>query len=93
MATGTATIDFGATPIDTATVLVSGLSGLSVGTHKEAFFQDDDTATGNTADDHKFMRMFARAGCEYVSATEMNINVYLQAGQATGQFTVHYATV
>jgi hypothetical protein len=93
MATGTATIDFGATPTDTATVLVSGLSGLSVGTHKEAFFQDDDSTGGNTADDHKFMRMFARPGCEYVSATEMNINVYLQAGQATGPFTVHYATV
>jgi len=93
MATGIATIDFGATPKDEATVLVSGLSGLSVGTHKEAFFQDDDTATGNTADDHKFMRMFARAGCEFVSATEMNINVFLMAGQATNQFKVHWATL
>lgn len=93
MADGIATIDFGATPIDAATVLVSGLAGLSIATHKEAFFQDDDSTAGNTVDDHKFMRMFAEAGCEFVSATSMNINVYMQAGQATGQFKVHWVTL
>jgi hypothetical protein len=87
---GTATIDFGSTPIETATVLVSGLSGLSVATHKEAFFQDDDSTVGNDASAHRVMRMFAKCGCEFVSATSMNINVYMSDGGATGQFIVHW---
>jgi hypothetical protein len=92
VATGTATIDFGATPTDTASALVSGLSGISAGSNKEPWFQDDDSTADNTTEDHKFMRMFARAGAEYVSATSMNINVFLCAGQMTGQAIVHWAT-
>jgi hypothetical protein len=93
MASGTATVDFGTTPDDTATVLVSGLSGLSIATHKEAWFQDDDSTVDNPASAHQFMRMFARPGCEYVSDTSMNINVFLIAGRATKTFKVHYGTL
>jgi hypothetical protein len=96
MATGTATIDFGATPAQRATVLVSGLSGISAGSQKEPWFQDDDTTVGtggitNDEGAHEFMRMFARAGAAFVSSTSMNINVYLSKGRATGKFIVHWA--
>jgi hypothetical protein len=93
MATGTATINFGSTPANQATALVSGLSGLSVGTFKEAWFEDDDSTTDNPSGNHKMMRIFARVGCEYVSATSMNINVDLIDGMTIGTFSARYATL
>lgn len=90
--TGTATLDFGATPNDAATVLVTGLSGLTAGSHKEAFVQGDDTTADNTTGDHKFLSLSGRFNCEYVSATTMNVNCELIMGLATGLFTAHWVT-
>lgn len=92
MATGTATLDFGATPADEAVILVSGLSGLTVATHKEAFVQGDDSTVDNDANAHQFLGVSARFTCEYVSATEMSVRCDLIMGLATGQFTAHWAT-
>jgi hypothetical protein len=86
MATGTATIDF-PTLSNQATALVSGLSGVSVGTFKEAWFEDDDSTADNPSGNHRMMRIFASVGCEYVSATSMNINVDLIDGMTVGTFT------
>ena len=92
MATGTATLDFGATPSGEATILVTGLSGLTVATHKEAFVQGDDSTASNNANAHKRLRFMAQLDCEYVSATTMNINCNLIRDMATGTFIVHYVT-
>ena len=92
MATGSATLDFGSTPTDQATILVTGLSGLSTGTFKEAFVQSDDSTSDNTAMDHRALGYFGRFSCEYVSSTTMNINCDLLAGFATGTFTIRYVT-
>jgi hypothetical protein len=93
VATGTATLDFGATPTDAASVLVSsGLSGLSVATHKEAFVQGDDATGDNDAAAHRELAAFGRFACEYVSATSMRIYCELVANLATGQFTLHWVT-
>ena len=92
MALGTATLDFGATPIDEATILVSGLSGLSVASHKEAFVQGDDSTGDNNAAAHKLLAFSGRLFCEYVSATSMNVTCNLTLGLATGQFTIHWVT-
>lgn len=92
MALGTATLDFGATPADSATVLVSGLTGLTVGTPKEAFVQGDDSTGGNDANSHKNLALSGRFNCEYVSATSMNINCDLLIGFASGTFVVHWVT-
>ena len=89
---GTATLDFGSTPTDKATILVTGLSGLSVGVHKEAFVQADDTTVGNNATAHRLLGYWGRFTCEYVSATSMNIHCDLLIGLATGTFVVHYVT-
>jgi hypothetical protein len=93
MATGVTTLDFGTTPTDEATILVTGLSGLSVGTHKEAFVQGDDSTADNDATAHQFLAWAGQFNAQYVSATTMNINCKLMAGLATKTFTVHYATV
>lgn len=89
---GTATIDFGSTPTNQATILVTGLSGLSVGVHKEAFVQADDSTGSNDAAAHRLLGYWGRFTCEYVSATTMNIHCDLLIGFATGTFTIHYVT-
>jgi len=92
MAVGTATLNFGTTPTDSASVVVSGLSGLSVATHKEAFVQSDDSTVDNTALQHRQLAYYGRFTCEYTSATSMTINCDLTFGNATGTFTIHYVT-
>lgn len=92
MATGTATLDFTSTPSDEATILVTGLTGLTVGTHKEAYIQGDDSTGDNDAAAHKLLAFAGKFDCEYVSATTMNVNCNLRLGLATGAFTIHWVT-
>ena len=93
MATGTATIDFGATPTDTATILVTGLSGLTINSHLEAWAQGSDTnGAENGPDAHQQLQSRCKFNCEFVSATSFNINADVFIGFATSTFTVHYAT-
>lgn len=92
MATGTATLAFGSTPATEATVLVSGLSGLTINSHLEAFVQGSDSTGTNTVDDHKMMAFFGKFNCEYVSATSMNINCDLTGFLATDNFAIHWVT-
>jgi len=92
MATGTDTIDFGATPTDSATKLVTGLSGLTVNSHLEAFMQGSDSTADNSADAHQQLAMRSNFYCEYVSVNSMNIVADVLIGFVTGTFTVHYAT-
>ena len=90
---GTATLDFGSTPTDNAVVQVTSLSGLSIGSHKEAFVQADDSTASNNANAHHLLGFWGRFTCEYVNATTMNIYCDLLIGNATGTFIVHYVTV
>lgn len=92
MATGTATLDFTATPSDSSTILVTGLSGLTANSHLEAFVQGSDSTGSNTAQNHKCLALMGRFNCEYVSATSFNINCDLMGWLCTNTFTVHYAT-
>lgn len=92
MATGTAVLDFGATPSDTATVLVPGLSGLTANSHLEAFVQSGDSTGDNDAGSHRQLAYSGKFSCEYVSASSFNINCDLLIGLATGTFKLHYAT-
>ena len=87
---GTATLNFGTTGADSATILVTGLTGLTVAKHKEAFVQADDSTVDNTAKDHRLLGYWGRFTCEYVSATTMNIHCDLLIGLAKGTFTIHY---
>jgi hypothetical protein len=89
---GTATLDFGSTPTDSASITVTGLSGLTIGTHKEAFVQSDDSTVDNSAGDHRLLGYWGRFTCEYVSTTDMIINCDLLIGEAKGTFVVHYVT-
>ena len=87
---GTATLSFGTTPVDFASVTVTGLSGITTGTHKEAFVQSDDSTATNDVNSHKQLGSSGRFVCEYVSSTSIKINCDLLFWLATGDFTVHY---
>ena len=87
---GTATLSFGSTPTDTASVTVTGLSGITTGTHKEAFVQGDDSTVDNNAAAHLLLGFAGRFTCEYVSSTSIKINCDLLMWQASGDFTIHY---
>ncbi len=89
---GIATLDFGSTPTNTGTILVTGLTGLSVAVHKEAYVQADDTTVDNNAAEHRLLGIWGRFTCEYVSATSMNIHCDLLVGEAKGTFKIHYVT-
>lgn len=88
---GVATIDFGITPSNTASVLVSGLVGLTVANHKFAFIQADDTTVTNTPAAHKSIATWARLTCAYSSATAMLIHCDVLNILVSGEFKVHYS--
>ena len=52
MPTGTAVIDFGSTPSDTASVVITGQTAIVAGSHAEAFFMGESTAS-NGVDEHE----------------------------------------
>lgn len=71
--TGTDTINFGGTPIDGGTFLITaGVSGLTSASYLEAFFMKEATGS-NTVDDHEMAGSLIRLICEFVSATSFNI--------------------
>lgn len=92
MATGTATLDFGATPVDTATVLVSGQSGLTSASFIEAFFMQETTAD-NGVDEHAEGAALCPLLCELVSASSFNIHAHPIAMFGIGQFKIRWVTV
>lgn len=91
MAVGTATIDFGTTPTDTAEVLVSGLTGLTANSHLEPFIQSDSTAD-NSVDAHQQLAARCNFYAEYISASSFKIYADVFIGFASGTFKLHYAT-
>lgn len=58
--TGTATIDFGASPgSNEASVAVTGQTAISATSKAEVFVMGDDTATAHTASDHRYLPQLA----------------------------------
>lgn len=90
--TGTATLDFGASPVDTAEVTVSGQSGLSSGSYIEAFFMSESTSD-NTADEHEEASALCPLVCQYVNATSFKIIAHPIAILGVGTFSVRWVTV
>jgi hypothetical protein len=87
---GTATIDFGLTSADTASITVTGLSGLTANHYFNAFIQSSDSTVDNTANSHRLLSQWGKLTCEYVSSTSMTIHCDLILGEATGTFKIRY---
>lgn len=102
MASGTpilTTIDFGATPIDTATLVITGLADMTTTAHIEVFMQEDDTTVGlggieNSAARHETLSLFAQCTATARSAgTGFTAKVRLMLGKAIGKYRIHYIYV
>lgn len=64
MATGTATIDFGAFPgSNEASVTVTGQASIQATSKVEAFIMGDDTTGDHTASDHKYFAALVGLTC------------------------------
>lgn len=92
MATGITTIDFGATPTDEATVVVTGLTDMTTSMHVEAFFQADDTTADNDSAQHDAISYFAVKPVitSRVAGAGFTIVSRLWAGYANGTYKIHY---
>ena len=89
-AQGTAVLDFGAAPVDEATVAVTGQAGILAGSHAEAFFMKESTADNGVAE-HEEAAALCPLICESVIAgTGFTIRGMPIAGLATGQFNVRW---
>jgi hypothetical protein len=91
---GIKTIDFGSTPTDEASLVVTGLTDMTATTNIIVFMQDDDSTADNTADDHKALNYFAKCSASSrVAGVGFTINIRLLAGYAKGTYKVHYIFV
>ena len=91
---GVATVDFGSSPTDEASVVVTDLTDMTTSTHIEVFIIEDDTTSDNTAEDHKSLAFFSQCHATTRSAgVGFTIFVRLTDGYAWGTFKVHYIYV
>lgn len=95
----TAVLDFGATPSDVASVVITGLADMTATAHIEVFMQDDDTTVGlggleRNAAWHESLALFAILTAKARSAgVGFTISARLAQGKATGKYLVHYIYV
>jgi len=87
---GTATIDFGSTGANEASVAVTGQGSISATSKAEAWVMGDDTSSNHTASDHKYFTLFANLSCGAPTAST-GFTIYSRSTQKmTGQFTVRW---
>lgn len=86
--TGTAEISFGAFPGSNEASVVVSSSGVTAGTHVEAWVMGGDTTASHTAQDHRYFPVFAALTTEAASGS---FTVYGRSTQKlTGAFKIHY---
>lgn len=90
MATGTAVIDFGATPTEDAFVVVTGQAGILAGSHVEAFFMRESTSD-NGLDEHMEAAAVATLVCgAIVAGTGFTIYAQSIGPLGIGTFNVRW---
>ena len=87
---GSATLDFGSTMTDAASVVVTGETWVTTTSPIHAFFVGD-TTSDNTADDHEHASHSVDLSViTRVAGTGFTISAYAHDDFATGQFTVRW---
>lgn len=93
MATGTAVLDFGATPAEEASVAVTGQAGIIAGSHVEAFFMQESTVD-NGVDEHAEGAALCPLVCgNIVPGTGFTIYAHPIAMVGIGTFNVRWVWV
>jgi hypothetical protein len=89
-AQGTAVLDFTSTPSQDAQVAVTGQATIVAGSHAEAFWMVESTAT-NDADDHEQAATLCKLVCsDVVAGTGFTIRARPLHALATGTFNVRW---
>lgn len=86
---GTAVIDFGSTPTNEATFVISD-AGFVGQAHAEAFVMANATGD-NDAGAHREAGMLFRLTCDPPGTGTMGLHVTVLAGLVTGTFNIHYS--
>ena len=86
---GTATLNFGTSGSNEASVLVSD-TNIYATSKAEAYVMGDDTTTDHTANDHRYFNLFATLTCG-TPAQQSGFTIYANSTQKlTGTFQVRY---
>ena len=89
-AKGTAVLDFGATPADQASVVVTGQAGIAAGSDVEAYFMRE-TTSDNGVDEHEEAAALCPLVCgDIVAGTGFTIYAHPLAMLGTGTFNVRW---
>jgi len=89
-AQGSATLDFGATPTDEASIAVTGQASIAGGSHVEAFFMRE-TSADNGVEEHEGMAIYCPLVVgSIIAGTGFTIYATMLAGFATGQFACRW---
>jgi hypothetical protein len=93
MASGTATLDFGSTPTDSASVAVTGQTGIVSGSQVEAFFMRESSVDHNV-DEHVEAAALCPLACGSIVAG-VGFTIYASpiAMLGTGKFNVRWVWV
>jgi hypothetical protein len=90
MAVGTATLDFGSTPADEASVAVTGQAGILTTSHVEAFFMQE-TTSDHGVDEHAEAAALCPLICsDLIAGTGFTIRAHPLAMLGTGTFKVRW---
>lgn len=93
MASGTAVLDFGATPAEEASIAVTGQAGILAGSHVEAFFMRESTGD-NGVDEHVEAAALCPLVCgNIVAGTGFTIYAHPIAALGLGTFNVRWAWI
>ena len=86
---GTTTMNFGATPVGSASFTINDatLTGL---TYSEAFFMGSDTHADNGTAMHKQAGALMRVTCDAPSGANMTVTAESLFGLVTGNFKLRY---
>jgi hypothetical protein len=88
--TGTAELDFGAGN-ELASVAITGLTGILVTDHAEAFFMAEDHLTDHNADEHMIAALGVHLICSKPTAgVGFNITAVSGVGPLTGKYNCRY---
>lgn len=91
---GTAEVNFGATPTDEASIVITGLAGITATSHILCWIQSDDTTADNDADAHDTLSYYAQlTATTRVPGVGFTAVARLLGGVASGKYKLHYTAI
>lgn len=91
MATGTAVLDFGVTPADEASIVVTGQASIGAGSPVEAFFMQEATADNGVDEHAEAAALCPLVVSDVVAGTGFTIRAHPIAMFGIGTFNVRWA--